>query len=170
MKFLLARLVIGFVTLAIYPVPQSMLSWALRVEVHATIQSEAPERITLAALPQERPGVELTERVLLRLEKAEKKEIDPWYRDDIRIAWITTRWAQSGVPEWSWHRSSSPFIAATYQVLRCHPDEVWPRIVAARQAKLGVLYPQIWAEVRSPRKPVRSVTAAQYEKRKREAA
>ena len=154
MKFLLARLVIGFVTLAIYPVPQSMLSWALRVEVHATIQSEAPERITLAALPQERPGVELTERVLLRLEKAEKKEIDPWYRDDIRIAWITTRWAQSGVPEWSWHRQLSPHVAATYQVLGCPPDRVWPRIVSARQAKLGAEYSEIFpAEASAQKKP-----------------
>jgi hypothetical protein len=98
-----------------------------------------------------------TERVLEYLESAQKKEIDPWLRDDYRIAWITTSWALEGVPEWAWHADRGPHAAATYQVLGCLPDEVWPRIVAARHAKLGSLYATIWGEQSSPRKPVQSV-------------
>src|ERR1035441_8444216 len=113
MNFLLPRLVIWLVALAVFPIPASLISLSFQVEVL--------QRITLAALPlspeSERPGVEWTYRILLQLEKAEKKEIDPWLRDDIRIAWITTRWAQHGIPEWSWRRDSPPYVAATYQVL-----------------------------------------------------
>lgn len=166
MNYLLPRLVLWVFTLAIFPIPVTVWPRSFAVEVLQRITVVAPD----ARERMERHSVDWTERILARLTDAEQREIDAWYRDDYRIAWITVVWSQKGVPDWSWHRSSSPFIAATYQVLRCHPDEVWPRIVAARQAKLGVLYPQIWAEVRSPRKPVRSVTAAQYEKRKREAA
>jgi hypothetical protein len=149
MNFLLPRLVIWLVALAVFPIPASLISLSFQVEVL--------QRITLAALPQERLGVELTERVLLHLEQAEKKEIDPWLRDDIRIAWITTRWAQHGVPEWSWRRDSPPYVAATYQVLNCDPDEVWPRILQQREVKLGALHEKVWGVASSPRKPVQSV-------------
>jgi hypothetical protein len=95
-----------------------------------------------------------TERVLDYLKKAEAKEIDPWLRDDIRIAWITTHWSQRGVPEWSWHRDQPPYVAATWQVLHCPPDEVWPRIVARRQAMLGAEYADFFpADVSAPKKP-----------------
>ena len=95
--------------------------------------------------------------MLLRLEQAEKKEIDPRYRDDIRIAWITAHWAQHGVPEWSLHRDTNPHVAATWQVLHCHPEQVWPRVIGAREAKLGKLHSQVWGVASSPRKPVQSV-------------
>jgi len=99
-----------------------------------------------------------TERVLLYLDGVQKKEIDPWLRDDIRIAWITIKWAGEGVPEWAWHREAGPYAAATFQVLGCLPDEVWPNIVATRRAKFGSLYATFWgAEISSPRKPVQSV-------------
>ena len=98
-----------------------------------------------------------TERVLEYLESAQKKEIDPWLRDDYRIAWITTSWALEGVPEWAWHADRGPHAAATFQVLGCLPDQVWPFIVSARHAKLGSLYATIWGEQSSPRKPVQSV-------------
>lgn len=161
MNFMLVRLVLWFVTLAIFPIPLPLLAQSFQVEVL--------QRITLAALPQERPGVEWTERVLLQLEKAEKTEIDPWLRDDIRIAWITTHWSQHGIPSWSLHGYATPHVAATFQVLHCHPDQVWPHIVAAREAKLGKLYSQVWGVSSSPRKPVRSVGLAELERRKKSA-
>jgi hypothetical protein len=66
-----------------------------------SFQLEVLGRTTFAAaLPSEsEQQVNRTENVLLYLEKAEKKEIDPWLRDDYRIAWITAKWAQYGVPD-----------------------------------------------------------------------
>lgn len=166
MNFMLVRLVFWFVTLAMFPIPLSLVGQSFQVEVL--------QRITLGALPQERPGVELTERVLVRLEQAEKKESDPWHRDDIRIAWITVLWSRDGVPEWSWHRNSSPYVAATYQVLQCAPEEAWPRILKRREEKLGALHGKVWGvaslESSSPRKPVRSVDLAEYERRRKKTA
>lgn len=74
-------------------------------------------------------AVPLAESVLCYLEVAEKKEFDPWLRDDIRIAWITVLEASRG--------NSQPHIDATYRVLGIHPDKVWPAIVARRKAILG---------------------------------
>jgi len=82
------------------------------------------------ALPQER-RVDLADRVLARLEQSETKEIDPWVRDDLRIAWIATLYASQGNPQ--------PFVDATYRVLGLHPEKVWPAIVARRAALLGPL-------------------------------
>jgi hypothetical protein len=153
MNFLLVRLVLWFVTLAVFPVPVTLVPRSFEVEVL--------QRITLAALPpsleSERTSVELTERVLVHLEKAENQEIDPWLRDDIRIAWITAKWSQHGVPDWSLHGDQAPYVAATWQVLHCHPDQVWPRLVAQRKEKLGLRYEQVWGEGSPPRKPVESV-------------
>ena len=147
----LAALLLWLVTFASFP-PTSPIS------------IDPGPRITQNALPQERllgrARVQnfWTERVLEYLESAQKKEIDPWLRDDLRISWITALWAVEGVPEWAWHADRGPHAAATFQVLGCLPDEVWPHIVAARHAKLGSLYATIWgAEVSSPRKPVQSV-------------
>jgi hypothetical protein len=166
MNFLPLRLAVWFVTLALFPIPLPLVGHSFQVEVL--------QRITLAALPlspeSERPGVELTEHVLEYLEQAEKTEIDPWVRDDLRISWITVQWAQHGVPEWSWRRNSSPYVAATYQVLHCDPDEVWPRILKQRAQKLGALHAKVFGAASSPRKPVRSVDLAEYERRRRKAA
>ena len=153
MNIFAVRLVLWFVTLALFPIPASLLAQSFQVEVL--------QRITLAALPpsleSERPGVEWTERILLRLEASEKKEIDPWLRDDIRIAWITTHWSQHGIPSWSLHGYATPYVAATWQVLHCHPEQVWPRLLEQREAKLGALHETIWGKASSPRKPVQSV-------------
>jgi hypothetical protein len=113
-----------------------------------------PLRERLLGRARERKRIE---RVLLYLDDVQKKETDPWLRDDIRIAWITIKWAGEGVPEWAWHREAGPYAAATFQVLGCLPDQVWPFIVSARHAKLGSLYATIWGEESSPRKPVQSV-------------
>jgi hypothetical protein len=68
-------------------------------------------------------------RVLLRLEKAEKDESNPHLRDDIRIAWVTCLYAERNEPK--------PHERATLAVLGILPDQVWPRILANRKAKLG---------------------------------
>src|ERR1700688_3237260 len=149
-----ARLVLWLITLVVYPIPVTVLARSFEIEVLQRINLDAPAREEC----QEPRCVDvyLAERVLVYLENAERKEIDPWLRDDYRIAWITTRWARDGVPDWSWHRDSSPHVAATYQVLRCHPDEVWPHIVAQRKAKLGPLYEKVWGAELPPKKPVRA--------------
>ena len=151
MNYLAVRLVLWFCTLAVFPIPVTV--WPRSFEV------EVLERITLAALPPlERAGVDVTERVLLHLEQAEQKETDPWLRDDIRIAWITARWSQHGIPSWSLHGYASPHVAATWQVLKCHPDEVFSRLTARRKAMLGTEYAKFFpADVSSPKKPCVSV-------------
>jgi len=149
MNIFAVRLVLWFVTLALFPIPASLLAQSFQVEVL--------QRITLAALPpsleSERPGVEWTERILLRLEASEKKEIDPWLRDDIRIAWITTRWSQHGIPDWSLHGYATPYVAATWQVLHCHPDQVFSGIIARRKMMLGAEYADFFSDATSPKKP-----------------
>lgn len=144
------RLILWVFTLAAFPIP-----WAI---IPQSFQVEVLQRITLAALPQERHSVNLSERVLVCLEKAERAEIDPWLRDDIRIAWITTLYAARGNPQ--------PHVDATYRVLGIHPDQVWPHIVARRQAMLGSDYPKFFGGISSPRKPVRSMGLAEFERRR----
>lgn len=95
-------------------------------------------QIEVLALPQERPVLPLSERVLARLEKLEKEEIDPWLRDDLRIAWITTLYASQG--------NKQPFVDATYRVLGLHPDKVWPAILQRRAAILGKSFGLIGAD------------------------
>ena len=68
-------------------------------------------------------------RVLLRLEKAEKDESNAHLRDDIRIAWVTCLYAARNEPK--------PHERATLAVLGILPDQVWPRILANRKARLG---------------------------------
>ncbi len=92
----------------------------------AALLSPLPPAITPGTLPQEPT---LTDRVLVCLEKAETKEADPWYRDDIRIAWLTTLYASQGNPQ--------PHVDATYRVLGLHPSKVWPAILRNREALLG---------------------------------
>jgi hypothetical protein len=68
-------------------------------------------------------------RVLLRLENAEKEESNPHLRDDVRIAWVTCLYAERSEPK--------PHERATLAVLGILPDQVWPRILANRKARLG---------------------------------
>lgn len=100
-------------------------------------------------------SLELAGRVLLRLEEAEKKELDPWMRDDIRIAWITVFHASQG--------HSQPHVVATYRVLGIHPDKVWPAIVARREAMLGAEYGNFFP-ASSPKKPCASVREIPFPK------
>jgi hypothetical protein len=110
-----------------------LVSFAFPLSVTAaalSFQVEVLGRTTQSALPQER-SLTLAERVLVRLQQSEVKEIDPWMRDDIRIAWIATLEASRG--------NQQPNIDATYRVLGLHPDKVWPAICARRAALLGSL-------------------------------
>jgi hypothetical protein len=105
------------------------------------------------------PAISMFRRILLRLEQAELCELNPHFRDDYRIAWITVLKA--------WRGSSEPHVLATYAVLGLHPDRVWDRVVEKRRRLLGVEYP-VWYDERgsyrieplvmasSPRKPVQS--------------
>lgn len=90
----------------------------------------------------------LARRVLARIEVAEAREIDPWFRDDYRISWITVMNAARGVAE--------PHVAATYAVLGLHPQKVWPAIVARRKAQLGPLYEEFYGVSLPPKNPCRS--------------
>lgn len=146
MNFFLVRLAVWFVTLVAFPIPVTLVPHSFVIEVLQGINLDAPD-----ARECEEPrcvyvDVNLAERVLARLEQAGEKEIDPWRRDDYRIAWITTAWAQSGVPDWFWRGPMPAHAAATYQVLDCHPDQVWPRIVAKRKEKLGREYSRQYDE------------------------
>lgn len=86
----------------------------------------------------------LSDRVLARLEEAERKECDPWARDDIRIAWITVSLAALG--------RDNAHVVATYQVLGIHPDKVWDSIVARRKAVLGANYDDFFGAKLPPKK------------------
>jgi len=98
--------------------------------------------------------ISLVRRILLRLEQAEARELNPHFQDDYRIAWIAVLRASRGETE--------PLVSATYTVLGLHPDKVWPAIVARRHAQTGRHYEAIFGgdlypEASSPKKPVRSV-------------
>jgi hypothetical protein len=113
-----------------------------------SFQLEVLGGTTVVAHPVRSATLDRAERVLVYLEQTERKEIDPWLRDDIRIAWITTLYASRG--------NSQPHIDATYRVLGCHPDQVWERILERRKAQCGSLYAQVWGGASSPKKPVQS--------------
>jgi hypothetical protein len=136
----LVRLVLWFAVFLAFPlsVTTAVLSFQLEVLGCTTVSAHPGRSATL----------DRAQRVLVYLEQAERKEIDPWFRDDIRIAWITTLYASRG--------NQQAHIDATYRVLGCHPDQVWSRIVARRKAQLGPLYAQVWGGASSPKKPVQS--------------
>ena len=106
---------------------------------------------SLPALPR------LVERVLSRLEQAERSELNPHARYDYRIAWITVLYAARG--------NSQPHTDATYRVLGLHPEKVWPSIVARRRALLGAWYEEFHGLMLAPKKPVQSVPWSKSERR-----
>src|SRR5258708_4797525 len=101
----------------------------------------------------------LARRIMVRLERAELLEVNPHVQCDIRIAWLTVLYASRGVSE--------PHVQATAAILGVHPDRVWPKIEAARRAKLGADYDKFFGESSSPKKPVQSVSLQEEEERKR---
>src|SRR5579872_3204523 len=94
------------------------------------------------------PAPSLTERVLARLAEAEAEELNPWLRDDLRIARLTVAYAASGEAV-----LCSPHELASYMVLGLHPEKVWPAIQAREKALCGPLFESGAA----PKKPPQSV-------------
>ena len=74
----------------------------------------------------------LSARTLARLVQQEMHEPDVSLRDDIRIAQLIVLHCERGDA-----KECSPAVLAWYEVLGCHPDQVWPRILARRQWMLG---------------------------------
>jgi hypothetical protein len=75
----------------------------------------------------------LSDRAIAYLIQLEAHEVNPHVRANLRQSQITLILAQRGNIE--------PATVASYQVHCCHPDQVWPRRVAEREAKLGKEYP-----------------------------
>jgi hypothetical protein len=140
---LVVRLIIWLLIFAAFPLSVTAARLSFKVEVLG-------RSIPGATLPPGSTATLSVEGVLRHLEGAEKKESDPWLRDDIRIAWITVLEASRGNPQ--------PHIDATYRVLWIHPDKVWPAICARRAALLG--------SASSPKKPCAGTKA----ERRKEAA
>jgi hypothetical protein len=78
----------------------------------------------------------VSERVCARLVQAEAHEPNTSLRSDYRQAFICVSLAAKNNPQ--------AFVDASYAVQRCHPDQVWPRIVAQRKAMLGKEYPDFF--------------------------
>lgn len=152
---LLVRLILWLLVFAVFPVSVTTALYSFQVEVLGGI------KLPSAAVACSREPFVLkkgmSERVLTRLELIEAAEVDPWLRDDIRIAWITVLYAALG--------NSQPYVDATYRVLGCHPDQVWLRIMARREAMLRSDYKHFFGEVTSPRKPARSVSLSEIKRR-----
>jgi hypothetical protein len=71
----------------------------------------------------------IVRRILSRLSAAEALEVDPWFRDDLRIARLTVAYAARGEAV-----LCAPDVLASYVVLGLHPEKVWPAIQARRTA------------------------------------
>lgn len=96
----------------------------------------APKRAPLFRGVELQSDPQAAERILARLVQIEAHEVDPHLRTDYRIAWLTVRYCQTNEAV-----ECSPFVLATYRILHCHPDQVWPNIVAHRQNMLGPAVP-----------------------------
>jgi hypothetical protein len=114
----------------VFPLSVTTAAYSLQVEVLCarTYERFPPER---HIAEQDLPG-----RILVRVEESEKRESDPWLRDDLRQSWISlsTYWRGQFPTFWE------AFVDASYRMYGLHPDAVWPSIMAKRQAKLGSLY------------------------------
>lgn len=100
-------------------------------------------------------------RILARLVEAEWLAVDPWVRDDYRIAYLTVLYAARKYPQ--------PHVEATYRVLGIHPDKVWPALIERRKTLLGPWYESFQEKVLEdlpPKKPVDSVRLEVRERRK----
>jgi hypothetical protein len=89
----------------------------------------------------------LVYRVLARLTAAEAEELNPWLRDDLRIARLTVLHAARGEAV-----LCSPQVLASYEVLGLHPEKVWPAIEARRLALTG---PEIACALKKPPQSVK---------------
>lgn len=150
----LVRLGIWLALFAAVPLSVKILPLTFRVEV---LGCKTP--FTRAACSQEYAALSepWSERVLGYLECAERKEINPWLRDDIRQSWISLSTLHGG----KFLTFEAAFTAASYTMYGCHPSQVWPKILARRQALLGGEYEKFWGGSIAPRKPVNGVAGEQ---------
>jgi hypothetical protein len=141
---LLPRLIVWLLVFAFFPLSGTACLTSFQREVLGC-KNSSPGRA-----PEKEQAAVRVESVLAYLERAEFKEIDPWVRDDLRIAWITVLLASRG--------EAIPHITASYRVLGLHPEKVWPAILARRAALLG----------RAPRKkPSARVTELEAQKQRK---
>ena len=107
-------------------------AWRAMLSQHAALPPEGPQR---AQVLVQAPFVERVwvERVLARLEKAERQERDPWLADDYRQSWISILTFTRG----DYPTFSAAFEAASYRMYGLHPDQLWPAICARREVNLG---------------------------------
>ena len=129
----------------LFPIPPQCLAvaWPATAEQLFNLSVNAGN-VPLSLSPAGAPLLHIHERVLARLEEAERREPNPHLQTDIRIAWITVRRAHAGSP--------IPHIEACYTVLGLHPDRVWPAIVEQRRRQLGREY-RLWYDADGNRKP-----------------
>jgi len=158
MNCLATRLAIWLLSLALFSLSPTLWKASFLVEVL--------ERVQCTASPLEH-GLDLIARAAKRILEAEIREPDAWLQDDYRIARTTLGFARAGSP--------APHVEATYAVVGCHPDQVWSRMMARREAMVGAASRQLFSEeffggISSPRKPVRSVTVAEAKAVRRKAA
>jgi len=120
--------------------------------------------ITSAALPPRSAALNLTSRVVLRLEQAEARETNPHFQTDYRISRLLVIFAFRG--------NAAPLVEASQIVLGTHPDQVFAKLTAQRQEKLGAEYPDWYdangnlkPEFFSVKKPPQSVTAERRKER-----
>lgn len=94
---------------------------------------------------------DLAGRVLAYLERAESRESDAWYRDDIRMAWMVVRFLQKCLP-------GDPYVNAGYILFGVHPANLPKKIEARRRALLGSYYEAFFPSPElSPKKPAVSL-------------
>lgn len=98
-------------------------------------------------------------RVLRRLQEAEAREVDPWFRDDLRIAWLTVFYASQD--------QRQPFVLATYRVLGVHPDRLAAALEARRRAQLASFYDLFFPSALPPKKPSTSVSLLERQSKAR---
>ncbi len=118
--------------------------------IPAIVTADQVNRLPLDWILNPRKGLSLSERVLARLIQSEAHEAQASFRDDIRIAWLTVMHCAKGdAVECSAH------VLATYQVLGCHPDVVYDRMMIRRAAAFGTEINR----VKFPKKSARSIPA-----------
>ncbi len=77
-------------------------------------------------------GKSLSERVLARLIQSEAHEAEASFRTDIRIAWQIVLHCMKGDAV-----ECSPAVLAWYQVVGCHPDHFYGKLMIRRAAMFG---------------------------------
>ncbi len=116
----------------------------------ANFPSIADRSLALDWLLTPKQGSSLSERVLARLIQAEAHEAEASLRTDIRIAWQIVLHCMKGDAV-----ECSPAVLAWYQVVGCHPDQFYDKLMIRRAAMFGTEINR----VKFPKKSARSIPA-----------